>query len=128
MSYICITMNTEQNITLLDVFNCKTLDSRDEATKLFESIHNDCCVTQVSFDFNKIVFVSRSFADQFIKEQRTAEKNRSLKVEFVNADSSIILMFQAVRKTYDAPVPDIVKLPVFSYSNKKDIQDFLMAI
>jgi hypothetical protein len=76
-----------------------TADSRDEALKLFLSVTSYCpnC-SNIELDFANIEFVSRSFADQFLQEQRKFEK-MGFTILPVNTCVQASQMFQAVSKT-----------------------------
>ncbi len=121
-------METEHSIDLYKYFKCTTLDSRDEATNLFAPFFTDCCVTVAHLDFNNIEFISRSFADQFIKEQKSLENIRSLRIEIVNAENAIIEMLQAVRQTYDTHRKGVIDFAIYTLSEPEKIEKYLLAI
>lgn len=73
-----------------------TLDTRESASKLVDMIkeEGEC---KVELDFTDIIFMSRSFADQFHKELYSSD--HTIDISIKNADVSILDMLRAVSNT-----------------------------
>ncbi|WP_118193389.1 hypothetical protein [Albibacterium indicum] len=73
-----------------------TLDTREFASKLVDMIkeEGEC---KVELDFTDIIFMSRSFADQFHKELYSSD--HTIDISIKNADVSILDMLRAVSNT-----------------------------
>ncbi len=78
----------------------KSLDTRDQAQILFESLSNHCpdC-NDLVIDFSGIEFMSRSFADQFHKERINFQETRHIHVFIENEVSQIHAILNSVSKT-----------------------------
>ena len=63
------------------------------------------------FDFNGIEFISRSFADEFLK----FATNETSEFEIKNANSTIIEMINAVKKTQEPIERHFNTIPILSY-------------
>jgi len=74
------------------------------------------------FDFSGIDFISRSFADElfhFINE-------KNISVEFINANSNILEMYNAVRKNREKR--NFHTIAVIPFTEKEGISNFLSLI
>src|ERR1700679_3257900 len=76
-----------------------TLDSRDAAQKLFECASNYERNVSVVFDFDGVDFMSRSFADEFYKQNKKWSAENNPDTEIDNANIQVIEILQAVSKT-----------------------------
>ena len=107
----------------------KTLDSRDEAEKLFEHLRDYCTQCgNLELDFSEVEFMSRSFADQFHKEKMEWTKDKNLVVLIKNAPSQVIEILQAVAKTQNARFYKGAKVQFYSFSKSDPLFSFLNAI
>ncbi len=75
-----------------------TLDTREGATLLSNVVREETIEdNKLVLDFENVIFMSRSFADQFHKEVTKCDNHIDL--VFKNADYGIIEMFEAVTRT-----------------------------
>lgn len=107
-----------------------TLDSRDEAIKLFrmmEEMHPSS--TDVALDFSGVEFMSRSFADQFHKEKLNwVKRNRQSTIVIENADTQIIEILNAVAKTQRRDGISTLKFNALAFSRPEQLEEYLLAI
>lgn len=119
---------THAEIKILPLFG-KTLDSRDEATKLFERLRDYCTQCgNIELDFSEVDFMSRSFADQFHKEKLEWAKNNDLVILIKDAPDQVIEILQAVSKTQKSKIYKMANTPVYSYSQNDSLFAFLNTI
>lgn len=107
-----------------------TLDSRDEAVKLFgmmEEMHPSS--TDVALDFSGVEFMSRSFADQFHKEKLSwAKGNSQSAIVIENANTQIIEILKAVAQTQRGDRSSMLELNALSFSRPDQLEEYLLAI
>src|ERR1700736_5071624 len=104
-----------------------TLDSRDEAIKLFVLLNSGYVQFQeIHLDFTAVDFMSRSFADQFHKEKGKLARDRTISID--NASNQVISILQAVSKTQNNSVKETKDLPVYSFSKVDQFLNYLQAI
>jgi hypothetical protein len=77
----------------------ETLDTRESATLLAQFMKQESLSTKIELDFNGILFMSRSFADQFHKEIYANENHIDLCIK--NADVQITDILNAVSRTQE---------------------------
>ncbi len=107
-----------------------TLDSRDEARKLFSYLSDQYNHPQaVVFDFDAVDFMSRSFADEFhkLKMAWSAEQNCSV-IEIENADVQIIDILQAVAKTQRSRELNNTDRVLLSFTNTEQLSEYLLSV
>jgi hypothetical protein len=104
------------------------LNTREAASKLFGTL--DFTPYQVvEFDFSSVEFMSRSFADQFIKEKVQLMKvNSHLFIRLSNMEANILAMLQAVERTQRNTNRSFSELPVYSFSDSESLSDYLLSI
>jgi hypothetical protein len=109
----------------------KTLDSRDEAAKLIESISNTYsnCI-EVSLDFEDVEFMSRSFADEFHKQKMNLVNEKGYTILVTNASHQIIDILKAVSKTQTKRSLTQKNIPIYSFSDDsaKDLRNFMLSL
>jgi hypothetical protein len=106
-----------------------TLDSRDEATNLFNWLQqNYTTAREINFDFTDIDFMSRSFADQFHKEKIVWLNSNNIPVLISNAPIQVIEILQAVSKTQNKVVTNISDLRVYKFSKQEQLVQYLGAL
>jgi hypothetical protein len=76
------------------------------------------------FDFTDIVFISRSFSDEFIKYLKTA----NIKWQLKNANSNVKAMIEAVKQTQEYDKNDYDYVAITHFKNKTDLNSFLATI
>lgn len=103
-----------------------TLDSRVSATKLAKIIKDELVKnTKVDLDFQDIIFMSRSFADQLHKDIMACDN--SLDINIKNADLGIIEMLNTVSKTQYIRKPIKKSYKVLSFNNLELLRDYSYA-
>lgn len=103
-----------------------TLDSREAAIKLFRLLPRD--QKDIILDFSAIVFMSRSFADQFHKESRKLLSDKHLHISILNAPNQVIDILDAVAKTQKTKDRAAFNLPIYSFSKLDQLTGYLQAI
>lgn len=98
-----------------------TLDTRESASRLVDMIkkEGEC---KIELDFTGILFMSRSFADQFHKELYNYD--HSIDISIKNANVSILDMLQAVSNTQHARKAIKKDYQLLSYNNISKLEDF----
>ncbi|MBN2480450.1 MAG: hypothetical protein JXB19_01820 [Bacteroidales bacterium] len=71
-----------------------------------------------------IVFISRSFSDEFIKYLKTA----NIKWQLKNANSNVKAMIEAVKQTQEYDKNDYDYVAITHFKNKTDLNGFLATI
>ena len=108
-----------------------TLNTRDEAQKLFEhlSSHYDHSLP-VTFNFDGVYFMSRSFADEFhkLKVKWGAAEHNNASVGLENADMQIIEILQAVSRTQGSRVITNSQPTLLTFTNNELLSDFLQSL
>lgn len=109
-------------IKLISLFPA-TLDTRDGATRLAELIKADLADdNKVELDFQGVIFMSRSFADQFHKDLLSGEQ--AIDVEIKNAESGIIEMLETVSKTQSSRKAINKSYKVLSFTDTDKLRDY----
>ncbi len=78
----------------------------------------------ITFDFSKITFISRSFAHEFIKFTKT----NNLNIDIINTNINVSAMFSAVRKTETSNRRKFEDVPVTTFKNKAELNSFFATI
>src|SRR5690606_22038306 len=84
--------------------------------------------TELELDFSNVEFMSRSYADQFHKAKLEYEKNNEVVIHIVNANEKVIHMLQVVAKTQNPNERTFEKIPVFRFSKRQMLTDYLLSI
>lgn len=119
-------MNKTLYISLFKHFG-ETLNTRESAKKLFNIIQKEQ-IPLVELDFSDVSFVSRSFADQFHKEREILRVEMGLFVSISNAEENIRVMLKTVETTQSKKNRFYREVPVFRFSSKEKLSDYLMSI
>lgn len=102
-----------------------TLDTREGAALLAQLIREQLADnTIVDVDFKDIIFMSRSFADQFHKDIMAGD---SVDIVIKNADLGIIEMLKAVSQTQNKRKPVKKSYQVLSFNNLDMLSDYSFA-
>lgn len=104
-----------------------TLNTRDEASKLMQYIRSEKVEVSVVLDFREVIFMSRSFADQFYKEQQAYIQTASARIQIADADIQIIDMLEAVSRTQRRG-RSFIEYPVYTFDAANSLMDYLQAI
>ncbi|UKJ06243.1 STAS-like domain-containing protein [Solitalea lacus] len=103
-----------------------TLDTREGASKLVHVIKEELKDNnKIELDFSDVVFMSRSFADQFHKEINTGDNK--FDIVFKNIDYSITEMLAIVSKTQTHRKPINKSYQVLSFNELSKMSDFIYA-
>ena len=73
------------------------------------------------FNFLNISFISRSFADEFLKYLKSANINWEIK----NTNSNIKAIIEAVRKSQESTRSNYDYIAITHFQNKKELNQFL---
>ncbi len=76
------------------------------------------------FDFTDIVFISRSFADEFLKFMKSA----NIKWQFKNTNSNVKAMLDAVKKSHEFEKNTYNYVAITRFNNKTELNKFLTTI
>jgi anti-anti-sigma regulatory factor len=104
----------------------ETLNSREAAVLLFDFV-NENQARNVVFDFTDVVFMSRSFADQFHKERMKLKEQNGLTIHLKDASEAIRTMLITVESTQNKRNRFYTELPVFKFS-EKNLENYLLAL
>ena len=100
-----------------------TLDTREGASRLAKMIKADLADdNKVELDFQDIIFMSRSFADQFHKELLSGD--HAVDLEIKNAESGIIEMLETVSKTQNSRMAVNKSYKILSFNNMDKLRDY----
>lgn len=99
-----------------------TLDTRESATKLVNIIKDEGIEQPIELDFTNIIFMSRSFADQFHKELYKSEKAFDITIK--NADIHILDMLKAVSSTQTKRKTIKKNYRILSFNSLSRMEDF----
>jgi anti-anti-sigma regulatory factor len=104
----------------------ETLNSREAAILLFDFVNKNQ-VKNIVFDFTSVVFMSRSFADQFHKERMKLKEKSGLTIHLKDASESIRTMLLTVESTQNKRNRFYTELPVFKFSDR-NLENYLLAL
>lgn len=105
----------------------KLLNTREAATELFNKIISQK-IKYIEFDFSKVEFMSRSFADQFHKEKLKYQKKREVVVKITNANEEVVKILSVVAKTQNKVNREYRVLPIFYYSDSELLKEYLLSV
>lgn len=109
-------------IKILSLFPA-TLDTREGATRLAEIIKADLADdNKVDLDFHGVIFMSRSFADQFHKDLLSG--NHAVDLEIKNAETGIIEMLETVSKTQNSRKAINKSYRILSFNSMDKLRDY----
>jgi len=85
----------ETEISLFEVFG-NNIITRNSMSSFFEEI-NSLNMDKIILDFKKITFISRSCADEYLKQRKASKK----KIVDANMSENICEMFSLVNRQYE---------------------------
>lgn len=100
------------------------ISSRKSISILKKQVDFTTTGRDIIFDFSEIVFISRSFAHEFIK----FAKSNNLNFDFANTNINVSAMFAAVRKTETSGRRRFDNIPVTTFKNKEELNSFFSTI
>ena len=104
-----------------------TLNTREAAIGFFRFLSEKTNI-KIEFDFSKVEFISRSFADQFHKEKEKFQNERNAIIDISNATEEIVNILRIVAKTQNKTNRDYLKLSVFKYSDQHKLADYMLSV
>ena len=110
-------------INVSDLFGT-SLSSREQADQLYLRIKNYS--TKVIVDFSDVIFISRSFADEFYKG--FLQLNKIMMIQTVNGNQVICDMLNAVSQTQNGKIKEKVPYKMQAFSNKEELRKYLLSI
>jgi len=84
----------KKRISLFEVFG-NNIVTRNSMSSFFEDI-DSMKNTEIALDFNKVTFISRSCADEYLKQRKANKK----KIVEVNISENVCEMFRLVNRQY----------------------------
>jgi hypothetical protein len=105
----------------------ETLHTRQVASELIQLITTDPCA-HIELDFSKVEYISRSFADQFHSEKLALATTSKKTVIVSNANEEVIQMLQTVARTQDKVKREGESIPVYNYTDWKNVERFLLSL
>jgi anti-anti-sigma regulatory factor len=84
----------EKRISIFEVFG-NNIITRNSMSSFFEEI-NSLKKNEITLDFEKVTFISRSCADEYLKQRKASKK----KVVEVNMSKNVCDMFELVNRQY----------------------------
>lgn len=110
----------------------KSLDSRDQAQKLFNTIKRiELGKSIIVLNFDKVEFMSRSFADQFYQEKIQLESNSKNILRIEAANEQILEILKAVSQTQynqNNRRTIIKQINVYAFPEMNKLKDYLSGI
>jgi anti-anti-sigma regulatory factor len=103
-----------------------SLNTREAAAFLMKTVEKTQSLV-VELDFSNVEFMSRSFADQFHKERSAWLETNNGVIAITNANEEIITILQIVSKTQDKRVREYSTIPVFKFSDKNILKNYLLS-
>jgi anti-anti-sigma regulatory factor len=100
------------------------LSSREQADSLYLLIKK--CSEEVIIDFDRVGFVSRSFADQFYKQ--FLKLNKQLLITVVNCNQEVCDIINAVSRTQSGYKKDRMTFKMRSFVSKAELKNYLQSI
>jgi hypothetical protein len=87
-------MSETQKIKIKDHIN-SSLESNSAAAEFFDNV-NQLSETKIEIDFENIVFMSRSFTQEYVSQKIKTRKN----IKEVNISKDILPIFRMVEKSF----------------------------
>ncbi len=101
------------------------ISSRKSISIIKEQIDFNVTGRDISFDFSEIVFISRSFAHEFIK----FAKSNNLNFKLINTNTNLSAMFASVKKTETSGNRrEFDDIPVTRFKNRQELNSFFATI
>jgi hypothetical protein len=113
---------------VMDIAVASSLATREAAKNLFANIPLNKSLETVTMDFSSIEFVSRSFADQLLKEQARLFHDSNIIVQMQNLDNDILTLINKVAETQQKSGFESSAIPVLRFTDAKTLNNFLVSI
>lgn len=84
--------------------------------------------SSVEFDFSKVNYISRSFADQFYFDKINLAERLKKNIIITNANEEVVRMINIVSKTQKKEIKNHFTIPVLKFTSKKKLEDFFLNI
>lgn len=119
-------MNCHSTISVHELLG-SSIHTREASAELMRIIENEPC-DYVELDFSSIVYISRSFADQFHTDKLNCIANTQKNIVVLNANDHIIRMLQAVATSAKPHRVPSKSIPVYKYTSPAQLESFLLSI
>lgn len=119
-------MNCNSTISVFDLFGA-TLHTRQVAVELLCAVENNPCES-IELDFQKVEYISRSFADQFHSDKLNLVNRQQKNIIVINPNDEVLKMLQAVARTQFKENRDVKELPIYRYTDWQSLERFLLSI
>ncbi len=118
--------STITTISIFDLFGT-SVHTRESSKILMSLIEKDSCA-YIEVDFSQVVYISRSFADQFYFDKTKCAIELKKNVIVSNANESVIHMLSVVAKTQNKKPDAFLNIPIYKYSTQSQLENFLLSI
>jgi hypothetical protein len=119
---------TEEIFDVKAIAATSSLATREAAKNLFDHIRLNENLAIAILDFSSITFISRSFADQLLKEQVKAFNTSSIVVQLLNVPADVLAMIDKVSATQQKTGFDRSAVPVVRFADAETLNNFLVSI
>lgn len=120
-----------QIVKLYELFG-STISTREAARFVLKKINEAYSkekVKSITVNFAKIEFISRSFADEFLKVKEKLEKQKKIAIRFIYMKKIVIDILKSVSRTQKGKPKRILKISSFTVEkNIEELGEILPAI
>jgi len=103
-----------------------TLNTREATNELFKNVDFNT-TSCIQLDFDKVEFMSRSFADEFYKRRAFIESNNEITISLVNMTDDVSKMLKAVTYTNQNSTPRSGKFNHIKFSSQEELSKYLLS-
>ncbi|HRH36026.1 MAG TPA: hypothetical protein PKY12_13260 [Catalimonadaceae bacterium] len=82
---------------------------------------------EVEINFQSVSFMSRAFADQFVKGINLLKSEKGKAVIFANVSYSVLQMMESVQKTQTNRMVPESKIRNYHFASVEDMRDFMFS-
>ena|ERR1700733_7375696 len=118
----------EATFNVKEIAVASSLATREAAKNLFKIIPLHGSIDTAILDFSSIEFVSRSFADQLLKEQAKLFNTSNITVYLQNLHTDLLTLIDKVSQTQQKAGFGSSAIPVLRFANAEALNDFLISI
>lgn len=119
-------MNCTTTISVFEILGA-LVHTRESSKILMNLVEQDQC-NNIEFDFAEVEYISRSFADQFFADKMDCAITLKKNIIVLNANETVINMINAVSRTQDKLPGALLNIPIYKYSSKSQLENFLLSI
>lgn len=103
------------------------IHTREAVSILMNAIEDKVC-SDIELDFSGVEHISRSFADQFHFEKLQFVQTHGKRIIVTNANEDVVNMLQAVARTQHKVDREYQRIPVYKYSDRATLNNFLLSL